>query len=93
MPVNLFIENGHRRAFVERLEKNLESQGSRKEGDASRVPDAFGPCNSTLFASPCRRPLLDSAPGGGYRKLGGVKELPVEGRVEFEGSAKVDCHK
>ena len=43
-------------------------------------------------ASPCRRRLLASAPGGGDGKLGGVKELPVEGRVKFGGSAKVDFH-
>ena len=36
---------------VERLERNLESWGSRNKGDTSRVPDAFSPCNSTLFDS------------------------------------------
>ena len=66
--------------------------GKPKKGDTSRIPDAFGPCNSTLFDSPFRRPLQASAPEEGDRKPGGVKELAVEGRVEFEGSANVDFH-
>ena len=77
---------------VERLERNLESWGSQNKGDMSRVPDAFGPSNSTLFDSRCQRRLLASAPGGDDGKLGGVKELPVQRGVEFEGSAKVDFH-
>ena len=37
---------------VERLERNLESWGSRNKGDTSRVLDVVDPCNSTLFDSP-----------------------------------------
>jgi hypothetical protein len=46
---------------VERLERNLESWGSRQKGKKramGRVLDAFGPCNSTLFVPPCQRRLL-----------------------------------
>ena len=86
------LENGNLRASVGRLERNLESWESRNKGNTSRVPDAFRPCNSTLFDSPYRRRLLASAIGGGDGRLGGVKELPVQRWVEFEGSAKVDFH-
>ena len=39
-----------------------------------------------------RRRILASAPGGGDGKLGVVKELPVQSRVEVEGSANGDFH-
>ena len=85
-------ENGSLKASLRGLRKTLNLGEARKKGDTSRVPDASGPCNSTLFDSPCRKTLLASAIGGGDGKLGGVKELAVQRRVEFEGSTKVDFH-
>ena len=83
------LENGNLRASLRGLRETLnlgeaETRGCEQGSRCSR------PLQLDSLRLSSRRRLLASAPGGGDGKLAGVKELPVQRKVEFEGSAKVD---
>ena len=89
-----FLENGNLRASLRGLRETMNLGEAAKRGIRAGFQMQSVPATRLSSSLPVpRRPLLASAPEGGDRKLGGVKKLPVQRKVEFEGSTKVDFHR